>query len=585
MKKYYELIFRLWKLLKPFHRHFYLQFFLNLLQQGIQVYLVVLTAQNLNYIVEGNFKMSGTILMIWLFFRLLKVVISYIADQNVIKNIENSIQQYLEEYSFKKIFKLNASQYIEDHSAVKKQVIDRGENAVENIISTITLTLIPIFTQIAFAIIAIGWYSPLSASICLLVFLITFVWTNIFTNFHRSFTKKNMENWDEQRKIRSEAFQHLSLIKVSGTESLYLYKYLKNRLSLIDFTIFTWKTGNLHSKRKEVFLVLGRTLITFIVIKQVVAGFLKIGSVYAIWSWMNDSFNSMDSVTKAMRQIPIRFVELEKYLDIIDKEPEFEESGIKKFKMGNIVLTNVSFKYPKGEDSVFENLNLTIEEGKKTAFVGFSGSGKSTITKLLLRIYDWSEGDIKMVHKKKSVGLREIDAKTFRQKIGYVEQHVDLFDTTIRENILFGIDESQIPKKQLTYKLNQAIKKSRIDQFFHRLGESGLDTIIGERGVKLSGGERQRIGIARALIKDPEILIFDEATASLDTENEKFIQEAIDESSKGRTTIIIAHRLSTVQNADKIFVLDKGKIVGEGTHEELKTNCEEYQRLIHAQNT
>jgi ATP-binding cassette subfamily B protein len=190
-------------------------------------------------------------------------------------------------------------------------------------------------------------------------------------------------------------------------------------------------------------------------------------------------------------------------------------------------------------------------------------------------MYDWDGGDISI----NGLSIRKLDAQVLRQKIGYVEQHVDLFDTTIRENILFGLKNKTLTEE----KMSEIVSMARIDQFFHRLGSSGLDTVIGERGVKLSGGERQRIGIARALAKDPEILVFDEATASLDTENEKYIQEAIDESSKGRTTIIIAHRLSTIQNSDIIFVMDKGEVVDQGTHEELKTRSIEYQRLIHAQ--
>jgi ABC-type multidrug transport system fused ATPase/permease subunit len=302
---------------------------------------------------------------------------------------------------------------------------------------------------------------------------------------------------------------------------------------------------------------------------------MLVGNIYAVWTWLNDIFSNIRTLTQALRNIPLRFVELEKYLDIIDKNPEFEENGKENFKNGNITFENVSFKYPKGEDAVIEDLNIEIPEGKKVAFVGFSGSGKSTIIKLLLRVYDWKDGNIKIG----GISLRDMDAKKLRKNIGYVEQHVDLFDSTIKENILFGLEDKNVKKEHL----EEVVHKARIDQFFHRLGEKGLETMIGERGVKLSGGERQRIGIARALIKNPEVLIFDEATASLDTENEKYIQEAIDESSKGRTTIIIAHRLSTVQNADIIFVMDKGKIVGEGTHNELKENCEEYQRLIKAQ--
>jgi ABC-type multidrug transport system fused ATPase/permease subunit len=272
------------------------------------------------------------------------------------------------------------------------------------------------------------------------------------------------------------------------------------------------------------------------------------------------------------------FVELEKYLNIIDTQPEFNELGSKKFEVGDIVFENVEFKYPKADAPVIKNISFKIPNGKKVAFVGFSGSGKSTIIKLLLRIYDWTSGEIKVGDK----SLRELDSKTWRQRVGYVEQHVDLFDASVKENILFGV----LGKKNTNFKdekLLEIVKKARIDQFFHRLGKAGLDTVIGERGVKLSGGERQRIGIGRALAKDPDILIFDEATASLDTENEKFIQEAIDESSKGRTTIIIAHRLSTIQNSDIIFVMSNGEIVDSGTHAELLNSSPEYQRLVHAQ--
>ena len=177
--------------------------------------------------------------------------------------------------------------------------------------------------------------------------------------------------------------------------------------------------------------------------------------------------------------------------------------------------------------------------------------------------------------------LREIDAHYLREKIGYVEQHVDLLDDTILKNILLGVKESA--RKKATKDLEEIAHKARIDQFYHRLGEKKFDTVVGERGIKLSGGERQRIGIARAIIKDPEILIFDEATSSLDTENERFVMDAINDVSKGKTTIIVAHRLSTIRNADKIIVMDKGKVVGEGTHDELLVSSPIYKNLVEHQ--
>ena len=305
-------------------------------------------------------------------------------------------------------------------------------------------------------------------------------------------------------------------------------------------------------------------------------GNISIGIIYAIWSWSNDVFGNINTIVKTIRRLPLRYVELEKYLEIIDKEPNFNEEGKEKFKSGDTVFENMSFKYPHGDDYVIKNFNLTITEGKKVAFVGHSGSGKTTITRLLLRMYDWADGDIKIG----GVSLRDMSAKSLREHVGYVEQHVDLFDTSVRENILFGVkNENKITDKELEI----IAHKSRIDQFYHRLGTEKFETVIGERGIKLSGGERQRIGIARALIKNPSLLIFDEATSALDTENEKYIKEAIDEASVGRTTIIVAHRLSTIQDADMIVVMEKGNIVGVGNHIELEKSCPEYASLIAAQ--
>jgi ABC-type multidrug transport system fused ATPase/permease subunit len=365
------------------------------------------------------------------------------------------------------------------------------------------------------------------------------------------------------------------LIKNSGVEASYLHKYSNSRLEATTYDIFTWMKANSNGKLRMTFFAFSKAIISLQLIYQAFLGRILVGDVFAIWSWTNQAFENIFNIVRATKNLPKHFAELDKYLNIIDKKPEFDESGDRKFENGNIVFDQVSFQYPKAHAPVIDNLSLTIPKGKKVAFIGFSGSGKSTLIKLLLRIYDWGKGDIRIANK----SLRNIHSPSLRQRIGYVEQHVDLFDTSIEENIVFGV----IDKKTDKTRINELVHKARIDQFFHRLGDAGLGTIIGERGVKLSGGERQRIGIARALAKDPDILIFDEATASLDTENEKFIQEAIDESSKGRTTIVIAHRLSTVQNSDIIFVMDKGRLVGSGTHEDLLETSHEYRRLLHAQ--
>ncbi len=574
MQKYLSLTIRLWKLLKPFHKDFYIQLTSTIIQQGITIYSIYLMAKILDSIIHKNFEVAMNLVFINLGMVLIKVGISYFAEIHAQNKITFAIQQYLEEYSFKKIFKLNISQYTEDHSAVKEQVINRGESAVENIISTLVLNLLPTVTQILFAVIAMSFYSKLIAVWTLITLTIVILWSNYFSKYHRPFIKGDIDNWDKQKKIRTESFQHLSLIRTLGAESFYLDKYLNNRQGFLDYKKFVWNKAVVHGHKRWGFLYISRAISSSIIIYLAYIGTVTIGSIYAIWSYTNEAGAQIFTIIQAIRQMPLRFSELEKYLNIIDKNAIFNEEGEKASISGNIVFDKLTFKYPHGNVELFNNLSLVIPYGKKVAFVGSSGSGKSTIVKLLLRIFNYEQGSIKIG----DVELKDINAIHLRENIGYVEQHVDLFDETIKENILIGIKNKD--KKEAENRLEEVAKHSRITEFYHRLGDTKFDTFIGERGVKLSGGERQRIGIARAIIKNPDILIFDEATASLDTENEAKVMEAINDVSQGKTTIIIAHRLSTVRDADKIIVMDKGVVVGEGTHDELMQSNGVYQNLV-----
>ena len=401
--------------------------------------------------------------------------------------------------------------------------------------------------------------------------------------------------WDEQRKIKVEAFEHLKLIKLFGMEKDYILKYVKDRLRIMNFYIDIWLININFANWREIFLSITKYISLVLSIYFFAKEYISIGIVYALFSWITNMYGQFSSVNTIMRRLPNNFVYLEKYLDVIDMQPDFNEEGENEFKSGDIAFENVNFKYPKGDKNVLHDLSFKIKEGSKVAFVGYSGSGKTTIIQLLLRAYDYNVGKIKIGE----VSLKEMSANSLREHIGYVEQHVDLFDDTIKENILFGVKDInklknlsghtrskrdvKITEEEINNAVEEIARKARIDQFYHRLGEKKFETMIGERGIKLSGGERQRVGIARALIKDPAILIFDEATSALDAENEKFIKEAIEEASVGRTTIIIAHRLSTVRDVDEIFMMKNGKILASGNHETLLKTCKEYKELVEEQ--
>jgi ATP-binding cassette subfamily B protein len=226
---------------------------------------------------------------------------------------------------------------------------------------------------------------------------------------------------------------------------------------------------------------------------------------------------------------------------------------------GNIDFEDVSFSYETdGREIVIDSLNLHIPGGKRVALVGESGAGKSTTVSLLARFYEADSGSIKI----DGIDVSEVSQKSLHNSIGFVQQNVFLFDASIKENLRYGKPDATDEE------MWEALKNAHLYDFVKSL-PNGLDTEVGERGTRLSGGQKQRLSIARVFLKNPPILVFDEATSSLDTESETLIQGAFNELAVGRTSIVIAHRLSTIIDCDIIFVLDKGRVVESGTHEEL----------------
>jgi ABC-type multidrug transport system fused ATPase/permease subunit len=251
----------------------------------------------------------------------------------------------------------------------------------------------------------------------------------------------------------------------------------------------------------------------------------------------------------------------ERINEILGEESEINVSdeNLKAPIEGEIEFKNVSFSYPSRKDiHLFHDLTFSVKKGEKIALVGPSGSGKSTIIKLLSSFYPFQSGDILIDGKK----IQDYNTTALRQNIGMVPQEVILFGGTIRENIAYGKTNATLEE------IENAARKANALDFINSFPEK-LETLVGERGVKLSGGQKQRIAIARAILRDPKILILDEATSALDSESEKLVKDALDELMKGRTTFIIAHRLSTIREADKIMVINKGKIVEQGSHADL----------------
>ena len=287
--------------------------------------------------------------------------------------------------------------------------------------------------------------------------------------------------------------------------------------------------------------------------------------------FINYILDPIQRLVNFMEQFQQGAASFERFIEIMDIDPQIQDRKnaveLKNWD-GHIEVKDISFAYPKTDALVLKNVSMTIPAGKTIALVGESGAGKSTLIALLPRFYEVDSGQILI----NDIDILDLKQRFLRKEIGIVQQNVFMFDTTIRDNILYG-DPAATDEQVI-----EAAKNANILDFINSLPD-GLDTAVGERGVKLSGGQKQRISIARVFLKNPPLLIFDEATSSLDNESEAYIHESMIKLSENRTTLIIAHRLSTVKNADLIYVMQSGEITEIGTHDELMNKKGYYHQL------
>ncbi|ALA59924.1 lipid A export permease/ATP-binding protein MsbA [Nitrospira moscoviensis] len=387
----------------------------------------------------------------------------------------------------------------------------------------------------------------------------------------RILATRGQERMGDMASTLQEALAGIRMVKAYGREDQETERFRRSNKAFLDTTMKAIQVSSLGSSHMEVIGVVGVAAIVWYGGFLVINGTMTPGAFFSFLTAMFMAYTPIRKLSGANNTIQQALAAAERVYEVLDLETEQERDR------GTVVLAGhshtvefqqVSLRYESQAIHAVAGIDLSVKAGEVVALVGSSGSGKSTLVSLLPRFYEPTEGRILL----DGLPLTAYTLQSLRAHIGIVSQDVVLFDDTIRNNIAFGRTGA------MDVEIQQAAALAYAHDFIQRLPQ-GYDTIIGERGLKLSGGERQRLAIARAILRDPPILILDEATSALDTESERVVQLALANLMKNRTTLVIAHRLSTIQNADRIVVLSHGTIAEIGSHEELLRRGGLYKRL------
>ena len=450
-------------------------------------------------------------------------------------------------------------QRINDHHRIEQLLTTSSLNTLFSLVNLIIFSIILLFYDYRLFIVY------LVGAVCYIG------WILFFLKRRKELDYKRFSQVSQEQSKVIELINGMQEIKLQNAEKQkrWNWEFVQVKLFKVNIkslSLEQWQSvgGNFINQMKDI-------LVSFLSAKLVLSGNLTLGMMLSVQYIIGQLNSPLLQLVDFIRQTQDAKISLERLGEIHDKEDEenTEEQYATEIPQTDIEIENVSFRYIGSDQFVFENLNLTIPYQKTTAIVGASGSGKTTLLKLLMKFYEPNTGEIKLGN----TNIKNISPRFWREHCGVVMQDGYVFNDTIAENIAVG--EDYIDKQ----KLRKAVEIANIKDFIEELPLS-YNTKIGNEGIGISGGQKQRLFIARAVYKSPEYIFFDEATSALDANNERIIMENLEQFFKGKTAIVIAHRLSTVKHADKIIVLDKGKVVEEGNHTELVAKKGEYYRLV-----
>jgi ABC-type transport system involved in Fe-S cluster assembly fused permease/ATPase subunit len=473
--------------------------------------------------------------------------------------------------AFEHLHKLSLRYHLERKTGGLSRDIDRGTRSVSSLMNYMVFSILPTLVEIALvAIILLSRYDVWFA-------VVTFVAVAIYIAFTMTVTEWRM-------KYRISMNKYDSMANTQAIDSLLNYETVKyfgnedHELRRYDESLKNWESSAVNSQTslaalnfgQAVIIAAGVTLIMIMAAQGVVDGSMTLGDLVLVNAFLLQLFIPLNFLGVVYSQLKHSLADMHLMFDVLDKQPEIvDRPGAMPLDAANaeVRFEHVSFAYDR-ERPILHDINFTIAPGKKVAIVGASGAGKSTLARLLFRFYDLQEGRILVNNQ----DISQVTQDSLRRAIGIVPQDTVLFNESLLYNIAYakpGATQDEI---------EQVARLANIHTFIAGLPQ-GYDTVVGERGLKLSGGEKQRVAIARAVLKNPSILVFDEATSSLDSHSEQAILVALREAAAHHTSLVIAHRLSTVVDADHILVMEAGRIIESGIHQQLLAEAGTYARL------
>ena len=563
IKRYYQFIF-------VYKRYFFVFFpclVLASIAQSIHPYFY---KQFVDGIPSGNFQVLFQVLLAYIGVRVAGVALSIMSNwlgDRILIPVARDIRLTV----FKQIQDLDFAFHVSKSTGSLISAFKRGDISVFTLFQIINFAIVEIFVNLAVMLYFFSQIDIRAMFLMLAIFIVNLLVAKVLINHNikarRAFNREedivseiivdNMINFETVKLFAKESYELERLEKRFITWSNKLWGYAQT-FRLIDGAVGL--IGNLG-----IFFVL------YFGLQKFVAGQITAGDFIMMITFVASFYYRFFELTFKLRDLAKHQVDMEKYFESLDFDTQVTDPKrpIRLTKpQGKIVFDHVSFSYQEGTKDAVQDINLTIAANQSLALVGESGVGKSTLIKLLLRFFDPIQGSIKL----DGVDIRQMNKSHLRSFMGVVPQDPILFNNTIGYNIGYG--SVNVTQEQLI----EACQLANLYDFILGLPQ-GFETNVGERGIKLSGGQKQRLAIARMVLSNPKIIIFDEATSQLDSESEKKIQDALWKVAKQRTTIIIAHRLSTVTRADKIVVLKDGKIKEVGTHQELVDMGELYARF------